>query len=240
MQHWKLKGNLYIRASIAKIFHILFDFNNLLFNYIYYHIFIISSNSKKKITKSLVHPTFKGLIKYQYNNEATENLFQEKRQFELPRNFYILISSIDFLRVTSHQCLELWRIRRKKIIRDTLVDRFLPPRVFVVSCWPRLFHRVLIELSSRHLSARTVCSCSRMQRGRPFKGDATNPMANTVFESFFSITFLDKPMTGKLWVNWHNWLNENWVTRYFILVFCKYTKYGISRAERISTVVIKI
>lgn len=110
--------------------------------------------------------------------------------------------------------------------RDTLVDRFLPPRVFVVSRWPRLFHRVLIELSSRHLSARAVCSCSRMQRGRPVKGNATTPMENTVFSR---ITFLDTI------VNWHNWINKNWVVRYFILVFCgkfNYTKYGIWRVKK--------
>lgn len=103
MQHWKLKGNLC--TSIAKIFHILFDFDNLLFIYIIHNLL----NSKK--SPSIIQRINK------YNNEATEfeNLFQEKMTNS--RNFCILISSIDFLRVTSHQCLELWRIRGKKIIR---------------------------------------------------------------------------------------------------------------------------
>ena len=36
-----------------------------------------------------------------------------------------------------------------------------------------VYPTVLIELSSRRLSASAVCSCPRMQRSRPVKGNAT-------------------------------------------------------------------
>lgn len=103
MQHWKLKGNQCI-YTIAKIFHILFDFDNLLFIYIIHNLL----NSKKT-------PSFKGLTNTITKQQSSK--ICSKKKMTNSRNFCILISSIDFLRVTSHQCLELWRIRGKKIIR---------------------------------------------------------------------------------------------------------------------------
>lgn len=94
---------------------------------------------------------------------------------------YSLISSIDFLRVTSHQWLELWRIRRKKIIRRGAIPWWIVP-LPSYRVGPVYSIEYFIELSSRHLSARAVCSCSRMQRGRPVKGNAT---LSTAFRSFF-------------------------------------------------------
>lgn len=66
---------------------------------------------------------------------------------------YSLISSIDFLRVTSHQWLELWRIRRKKIIQRGAIPWWIVPlparRIvlapFIPSSTLSSFHRVTYQ-----------------------------------------------------------------------------------------------
>ena len=69
-----------------------------------------------------------------------------------------------------------WIGRKKKKLPANDVSRYIDESFLRLCLSYRVgpvYPTVLIELSSRRLSASAVCSCPRMQRSRPVKGNAT-------------------------------------------------------------------